>query len=211
MEIKYLGHSCFRIKGKKATLVTDPFSGIGYKMPKVRADIVTISHDHTDHNNVSVIEGVKKVLNGPGEYEIQGVSVIGLPSYHDSENGIKRGNNTIYIIEMGIFRLVHLGDLGHLLNESDIEEIGEVDILMIPVGGHYTIGPKEAVKVIHDIDPRIIIPMHYQQPGLDQNMFKDLIGLEDFAKEFGSTGEKMQKLKLSSKPLEEQKLVILEK
>lgn len=211
MEIRSLGHSSFRIRGKKTSVVTDPFEGVGFTMPKVKADIVTISHDHGDHNNASAVNDVKKIVNGPGEYEIQGVSIIGIPSYHDDEKGVKRGKNTIYVFEIGIFRLAHLGDLGHVLREKDVEAIGDIDVLMIPVGGVYTIGPKDAVKVVQDIEPRIIIPMHYQQKGLDSQMFGELTGVEEFTKELGSTGEKMPKLKLISKPTDEQKVVILEK
>ena len=163
MEIYYLGHSSFRIKGKSASIVTDPFDPkmVGLKYQGVTGDIVTISHDHTDHNQVSQVSEVKKIVTSPGEYEIMGVSIIGLSSFHDDAQGADRGKNTIYVFEIDEMRICHLGDLGHTLNEKLVEEIGDIDILMIPTGGEYTINSETAVAVVQGIEPRIIIPMHY--------------------------------------------------
>ena len=187
MDIVYLGHSSFRLTGKSAKLVTDPFDPkmVGLKFPKVQATIATISHDHEDHNRADLVDGVKKVIAGPGEYEIEGVSVIGLSSHHDQEKGAKRGKNTIYVIEMDGVRLVHLGDLGHKLKEKDIDKIGDIDALMVPVGGVFTIGPQEAADVVHAIEPNVIIPMHYKQAGLNPKTFADLQTAEPFITALG--------------------------
>src|SRR3990170_1220611 len=154
MDITYLGHASFKLKGKNATLITDPYgSYIGIKFPKTSADIVTISHGHEDHANTASISDVKKVIDGPGEYELAGVSIIGISTFHDDKKGAERGRNTIYIIEMDELRVVHLGDLGHKLSEDTIEELGVVDVLMVPVGGVYTIGPTDAGEIVRDIEP----------------------------------------------------------
>ena len=164
MEVTFLGHSSFKIKGKTASVVTDPYDAkmLGIKFPKVDATIVTVSHDHPDHNQDGLIENVTKVIKGPGEYEIAGISVIGLTSYHDDKKGELRGKNTIYIFEVDGIRIAHLGDLGHAIPEETLDKIGAVSILMIPVGGFYTIGPVQAMEVVHAIEPSLILPMHYQ-------------------------------------------------
>ena len=184
MDITWLGHSSFRIKGKLATIVTDPYgASTGLKLPKTEADIVTVSHDHEDHNDLSRIGGDFKEVLGPGEYEIREVSIFGISSFHDASGGSERGRNTIYTISMDSMRLCHLGDLGHRLTQEHLREIGEVDILFVPVGGVYTIGPEEAVEVINGIEPKVIIPMHYSLPGLAYK----LSPVEDFVKEIGIT------------------------
>ena len=155
MDIVYLGHSSFKIRTKSATVITDPFdsSMVGLKYPTVEGDIVSVSHSHADHNAVSKVTGAKKIIEGPGEYEVMGVSVIGYPSFHDSESGAARGKNTIYVFEAEGLRIAHLGDLGHVLSDDLVNQMGGIDVLMIPVGGFYTIGPKEAADVVSKIDP----------------------------------------------------------
>lgn len=163
MEITWLGHSCFRIKGKEVTLVTDPFDeSIGYPVPKLAASIVTQSHNHPGHNNSSVVEDNPKILSRPGEYEIGGIFLTGIGTFHDSEQGTIRGKNTIYVIEMDDIRLCHLGDLGHVLLPRQIEDLGSIEVLFIPVGGVSTIDSKIAAEIVRFISPRIIIPMHYR-------------------------------------------------
>ncbi|MFC2018048.1 MBL fold metallo-hydrolase [Chloroflexota bacterium] len=162
MEITWLGHSCFRIKGKEVTLVTDPFGEtIGYPTAKLTANIVTQSHNHPGHSNVSVFEDSPKILSRPGEYEIGGIFLTGIGAFHDSEQGTSRGKNTIYLIEMDDLRLCHLGDLGHVLSPRQIEDLGSIEVLFIPVGGVSTIDSKIAAEVVRFINPRVIIPMHY--------------------------------------------------
>ncbi len=213
MDIVYLGHSSFRIISKKVALVTDPFDPkmVGLKYPKVKADIVTISHDHNDHNYIDGVDGVKKIISGPGEYEIEGISVIGIPSFHDNEQGKKRGQNVIYLIEAEDLRLCHLGDLGHTLSKDLIDAIGEVDVLMIPVGGEYTIGAKEAEAVVRDIDPKIIIPMHYKLPGMT-DAFSALEGVEAFVAALGikHLHESKLTIRAGSLPEEDKTCVVLE-
>lgn len=215
MDITYLGHSSFKLRGKTASVVTDPFDPkmVGLKFPPTDAEIVTISHGHSDHNQAANVKNVEKVIDGPGEYEIKGVSIIGLPSFHDNKKGEERGKNTIYVYEMDGLRLAHLGDLGHTLSEELVEEIGDIDILMIPVGGKYTIGPKEAVSVVQAIDPYIIIPMHYKVGGLSQELSTSLLPKEEFISEVGLTVERLPRLSVKKEDLAEasSKVVILEK
>jgi len=215
MEIQYLGHSCFRIKGKKAILVTDPHDHprMGFKMPNVSADIVTVSHEHQDHNNVAAVTGTTRrkepfVVSGPGEYEVSGVFVFGASSFHDEEGGAKRGENTIYVINMDNMRLVHLGDLGHKLTDEQLEEVNGADILFIPVGGTYTINPKKAIEVIGQIQPKIVIPMHYKTADLDP-AFGLGITVDDFLKEIGVEAKPVKKLTISRDKLPEEREVVV--
>lgn len=200
MDINYLGHSCFKIKGRKTSVVTDPFDPdmVGIKFPKTEADIVTVSHNHNDHNMAVQVGNVKKVLDTPGEYEIGGTSFIGVPSYHDAQKGAERGKNTIFVIEMDGLRLCHLGDLGHKLEETALEEIGDVDILFIPVGGIYTIDAKVACEVVAEIEPHIIIPMHYWDESLKKEPFADLAKVEVFLSEIGLKTERLPKLSIKA-------------
>ncbi|TEU02218.1 hypothetical protein E3I18_01380 [Candidatus Woesebacteria bacterium] len=214
MDITFLGHSSFRLKGKTATVVTDPFDPevVGLKFPKVAADIVTVSHQHEDHNQADLVKDVKRLVSGPGEYEIMGVSIIGIPTFHDEKKGAKRGKNTIYVYEMDGLRLVHLGDLGHKLHEKILEKIGDIDILMVPVGGEYTIGPTEAVEVARAIEPKMVIPMHYQMPGLNPATFAKLSSTKPFLAEIGLLVEKTDKLSVKKENIgEESKVILLEK
>jgi L-ascorbate metabolism protein UlaG (beta-lactamase superfamily) len=213
MDISYLGHASFRIKGRDATLITDPFDpkSVGLKFPKTEADIVTISHGHSDHNFLDNIDSTKMIIDGPGEYEIMDVSVIGIPSYHDDKKGELRGRNTIYVIEMDSLRIAHLGDLGHILKEKDIDAMGDIDVLMIPVGGEYTINANQAAEVARSIEAKIIIPMHFQTKGLNPQMFSKLSTEDAFLADLGLPVEKDKKLKVKSELLgEEQKIVVLE-
>lgn len=216
MDITYLGHSSFKIKTKTATVVIDPFDPkmVGLKYPTTDADIVLVSHDHEDHNAVNKISSVKKVITGPGEYEVSGVSVMGFKTYHDSKDGGERGKNTIYVIEADGLNIVHLGDLGHPLSDDLIDEIGDIDVLMIPVGGFYTIGPKEASELVSKLSPFFIIPMHYKVDGLSPDLASNLLPVENFLKESGLTTEIMPKFSLKKEDITENqntKVVVLEK
>lgn len=216
MDIIFLGHSSFRIKGKTASLVTDPFDPVmvGFKFPQVEADIVTVSHDHADHNQVSLVQNVKKTVLGPGEYEIMGISIIGIPVFHDDKKGRERGKNTIYVYEIDGLRLCHLGDLGHTLSEETLDEIGDIDILLIPVGGEYTIGPKEAAEVVQLIEPSYVLPMHYKMEGINPEVFANLSGLPEFLKETGLVHETLPKLSVGKEDLQEgqnAKVIVLTK
>lgn len=211
MDITYLGHSCFKIKGREATVVIDPFSSemTGLRFPKAEADIVAVTHQHKDHNFIAGVEGGPFVINAPGEYEIKGVSVFGHESKHDNKNG----KNTIYLIEMDGLSVCHLGDLGEMPPPKVLEEISTADILMIPVGGRVTIGPKEAAEIIKQIEPFIVIPMHFKTADHNKEIFGDLFGVEEFISEMGvSNPEKLDKLLVNQEKLpEETKVILLEK
>jgi len=213
MEISYLGHSSFRIKTKTIVIVTDPFDSlmVGMKFPPVDADVVTVSHSHEDHSRVDAVKGVRKVISGPGEYEISGVTVIGIPTYHDDQKGEKRGKNTVYIFEFEDIRLCHLGDLGHELNEKQVSEIGNINILLIPVGGEYTINPQVAASVVRSIEPQITIPMHYKQKGMNEEAFGLLKTVDEFLSEIGLPVERLPKLSIKYSDIgEDQKIIVLE-
>lgn len=214
MDITFLGHSSFRIKGRTASVVTDPFDPkmVGFKYSGVEADIVSVSHEHADHNQVELVGGVKRVVRGPGEYEIMGVSILGFASDHDDKEGALRGKNTIYIFEIDGIRIAHLGDLGHKLSEGLVEDIGHIDILMVPVGGEYTIGPDEATSVVQEIEPTIVTPMHYKLAGISESNFGKLAPVEEFLKEVGLRTETLPKLSVKKEELgEDTKVVVLEK
>lgn len=213
MIITWQGHSCFKIQDKTGTdgltLVTDPYDkSIGLKLSNFEADIITVSHDHKDHNCTSALRGNPHIIDSAGEYDIKGVMVEGILSYHDSGQGAERGINIIYRIEMDDITICHLGDLGHILENKQLEKLEGIDILLIPIGGKYTIDAKKAVEVISQIEPRIVIPMHYKTPGVNI----DIDGLEKFVKELGLTPTKEEKLKISKKdlPQEDMELVVLE-
>ena len=188
----------------------DPFSkDIGLKPPKIKDNIVLVSHHHYDHDNVEDASPQTMIIDGPGEYEKQGILVRGIQSFHDKSGGKERGLNTIYVIKAEDMAICHMGDFGQdKFEEHQLEEIGDVDILMIPVGGKYTIDYKEAVNVISQIEPKIVIPMHYKVKDLNI----DLEGPEKFLKEIGLIPEKTDKLKISRKtlPVEETKLILFQ-
>lgn len=215
MLLTWLGHSCFKLQDKVGpdgvTLVTDPYDKeIGFKVPNFEADIVTVSHDHHDHNNVSALRGTPYLISSAGEYDVKGVVVQGVESYHDEKTGKDRGLNIIYRIEIDDISVSHLGDLGHQLEDKQLEVLVGTDILLIPVGGKFTIDAKKAVEVIAQVEPRIVIPMHYALPGLT---VKDLDGVDKFIKELGLKPSEEDKLKISKKdlPVEDMELVVMKK
>jgi len=189
MEIASLGHSSFKISNKTTTVITDPFdqAKVGSKFPKLdKANIVTISHSHEDHDFKSLIPEGAFFAESAGEFEVGGVMIHGISTFHDETNGSERGRNVVFTITIDDVSICHLGDLGHKLTDAQVQEIGQVDILMIPVGGFYTISSHTASEVAVQLEPRIIIPMHYNRPGLDQKIFGQLEGLEKFFKEIGA-------------------------
>jgi len=164
------GHACFEIRNS-VTVVVDPHDGssLGIKPPSAKADIVLISHKHFDHANG--LSYVKKngtvVIDKPGTYEVKGVKILGIATYHDDSRGAKRGSNTVYTFEIEGVKFCHLGDLGHILTEDQANALKPIDVLMTPVGGVFTIDAKQADEVIKLLSPKIVIPMHYKVPGLD--------------------------------------------
>lgn len=162
MEIWSLGHAGFRLRGKEVTLVIDPPApGYGASLKNITADIVCVTHDHPGHNNVAGIGGTPYVVRGPGEYEVGGVLISALRSFHDARHGEERGGNTIYLIHLDDLLICHLGDLGHPLSANQQEEINGCDILMIPTGGQTTINAAQATDLVSAVEPGFIIPMHY--------------------------------------------------
>jgi L-ascorbate metabolism protein UlaG (beta-lactamase superfamily) len=166
MKIKWLGHSCFMItSGAGIKIITDPYTTderLQYDEIKESAAIVTVSHEHLDHNNAAAIGGNPKVIKEAVTAESSGIEFKGTPTYHDNIKGSQRGKNTIFCFEVDGVRICHLGDLGHQLDDKQIADLGEVDILLIPVGGFYTIDAQVATQVCNQIKPRVIIPMHYR-------------------------------------------------
>ncbi len=216
MTITYLNHSSFKLKGKRGSLVTDPYhNNVGFEFPKTSADIVTVSHSHQDHNAVENVVGTARrkhpfIINQAGEYEVGGISVFGVSSYHDDAQGSLRGKNIIFTILIDHISVCHLGDLGHDLTPAQVEAIGSVDVLLIPVGGVYTIDAKLATKIIHTLKPAIAIPMHYRTSEHDEKTFGKLATLADFAKEYGAEPQILPKLELEKSRLpEETELIAL--
>lgn len=216
MQISWKGQACFHLLGQasknnQVSLVIDPYDEkIGFKLPKMEADILLVTHEHFDHNNK---EGVASsntfVIDGPGEYDVKNVFIQGIHSWHDDKEGKERGSNTIYVLNVEDLRLCHLGDLGQKeLSDKQVEQIGDIDILMVPVGGTYTIDAKGAAKIISQIEPRIVIPMHYKTPKLKIKL--DEVDL--FLKEMGvKEPEYQNKLSIKSKdlPAEGMKVLVL--
>ncbi len=215
MQIVWKGQSCFQIttsqnKNGQKSIVIDPFNEtLGLRIPKLEADILLITHNHPDHNNVKAVLGNPFLIEGPGEYEIQGIFIQGIPSFHDNNKGKDRGRNTCYTIETEDMKVCHLGDLGQReLTEEQIGDIGEIDILMIPVGGVYTIDGAEASKIISQIEPKIVIPMHYDLPKIKSK----IEGVEKFLKVMGKKGVDTQdkfSIKMKDLPQEETEIVVL--
>lgn len=182
MEISWLGHSCFTLKGKEKTIITDPYyPHLGYSLGKPKADIVTLSHFHLGHSYVEGIANNPKQIKSPGEYEIGGVFVTGIATFHDTERGELKGKNTIYLIEADGITLCHLGDLGHPLTSQLIEELGLIDVLFLPVGETSTISVPIAIEIVRQLNPHIVIPMHYKTDTLS----RDLQPVDKFLKKMG--------------------------
>jgi L-ascorbate metabolism protein UlaG (beta-lactamase superfamily) len=220
MQIIWHGHSCFEIitspaKNSQLKIVIDPFNEeIGLRVPKLAADILLVSHNHQDHNNIKAVGPATAssppfLISGPGEYEIKNIFIEGIHSWHDASGGKERGENTIYTLESEGLKICHLGDLGQKeLTEEQLEKIGEIDVLMIPIGGTYTISAKEATKIISQIEPKISIPMHYQIPKLKLK----LDGLDKFLKVVGVRSITPEtKLSIKKKDLspEEARIIVL--
>lgn len=184
VEVTWLGHACFLLKDKTKSVMFDPFRGIGLPEPKVKADIVLCSHSHRDHNNIKAVSHEKSVvLEGfVGEKQINDLSIKGVATFHDEAQGHKRGSNSVYAVKLDGLSFCHLGDLGHELSPSQIAEIMPVDVLFIPIGGLFTIGPAKARRVMEPLKPKITIPMHYRVKGMPL-MFFALKTVKNFIRE----------------------------
>ncbi|KRQ87765.1 metal-dependent hydrolase [Caloramator mitchellensis] len=172
MRIKWLGHSCFKITNSKGIrILTDPFDdNVGYHLPQVETDIVTMSHQHFDHNFVDCVKGNFEVVNKVGNFYVKDINITGVHTYHDEEGGKKRGDNIVYVFETDGMRICHLGDLGHILTPAQVEMISKVDILLIPVGGIYTLDAEKAKEIVSILRPKIVIPMHFKTDVLKFNL-----------------------------------------
>jgi len=181
INVIWLGHACFMLKSKTKKLIFDPFKGIRLPEPKAKADVILCSHNHSDHNNAAAVShGRSTILEGfTGIGRIGSVSVKGIATFHDEVQGSKRGKNSIYLVGLEGLSFCHLGDLGHKLSASQAKEIRPVDVLFLPVGGFYTIGPKEARKVMKSLKPKVTVPMHYKLPRMS-DAFNQLSTVEDF-------------------------------
>jgi len=163
IKISWYGQSCFLIETPKKKILTDPFyEQMGYPMPNIAADLVTVTHQHRDHNAVNTVPGEPKVIQTTGVHTVDDINITGIKSFHDKTNGSQRGKNIIFVIQVDGFRICHLGDLGHLLDKSTLDQIGKVDVLLIPVGGYYTIDAGEAKEFVAQINPTYVVPMHYK-------------------------------------------------
>jgi L-ascorbate metabolism protein UlaG (beta-lactamase superfamily) len=208
LDVTWLGHGCFRLRGRGAAVVTDPYPpSIGLKLQRLDGDLVTVSHEHENHNYTQVMRDAYEI-RGPGEYEVAGVSVIGVPTFHDAEKGAKHGRNTVYLIEIDDVRVCHLGDLGHRLDDAEAEAISSPDVLLVPVGGNTAINAVQAAEVVRQLEPRFVVPMHYAIPGLKLQ----LDTLDRFLKEMAVTSAEPQpKLSVQASSGEyDTKVVVLE-
>ncbi len=183
MNIEWSGHSCFKIEGSRSTVITDPYSpSLGYSLGEPRANIVTVSHQHPGHSYAQAVGGKPKLITSPGEYEISDVFILGIATFHDDVKGKDKGKNTVYVIELDDISICHLGDLGHVLTSEQAEEIGDVDVLMLPVGGVRTINASVAAQIVRQLEPKVVVPMHYKTPApIDW----DLEPVDKFLKEIG--------------------------
>src|SRR3989344_1272443 len=211
MDIYWYGQALFKLKGKNATVLIDPFSPdfTGLKLPKdLGADIVLKTHDHEDHSNIKAVTGEPKIFDGPGEYESKGVVVTGVKSFHDNSGGSERGLNTIFNVIIDGIRIAHLGDIGQAeLTEAQIEEIDNVDILLVPVGSVYTIDAKGAAGIIAQLEPKMVIPMHY---GGVEGLKLPLDPVEKFLKDMGAENViPVPKLTITKDKLPEETEVVL--
>jgi L-ascorbate metabolism protein UlaG (beta-lactamase superfamily) len=167
MELSWLGHSCFRLKGRDLTVVTDPFGpGLGFALTKVEAEVVTVSHDEPNHNAVNAVGGTPRVVSGAGEYELAGVMITGVATPRPPGQARTEPRNTAYLLELDDVTICHLGDLAVPLTSDQVAVVKDADVLLIPVGGHCTIDAAQAAEVVALVEPKLVVPMHYSLPGV---------------------------------------------
>ena len=210
MKIQYLGHSCFKLTESTGTsVITDPYQQIGYELPKgITATAVTVSHDHFDHNNIGAIGGNPTILRKEGFFDLGGVEITGIKSYHDEEGGAIRGENLIYKFRMDGLDICHLGDLGEECSAELVELLLPVNILLIPVGGKYTIDSERAKEYVDQLMPEIVIPMHYKTKSSDIDIEKAQGFLDEFDEEDVDVCHK-DELEFSREDLTEEKTKII--
>ena len=186
MKIKWFGHACFGIVSANGTrIITDPFDeSVGYPMPDAEADIVTTSHQHYDHNYIKGIKGNFRHIHKQGEYNVSDIAIKGIPTFHDDSKGARRGVNVVFVFRVDGLTVCHCGDLGHEFGREQAEELSGIDILIIPVGGTYTIDAKTAAKIVETLNPRVTIPMHYKTEAINI----PITGVENFLELVDSCG-----------------------
>jgi len=216
MQITYHGHSCFKLKGKTGSVVTDPYhegAVFGISMSKLSADIVTVSHQHQDHNATEKVKGSVNrskpfIIDFPGEYEVGGISVFGTKTFHDQANGQELGQNIVFKILIDGLTVCHLGDLAHPLSEEQLKAIGSIDVLFLPVGGPHSLMGEAAVKTAQAINPSYLIPMHYADGAYPADA--PIKKIDDFFQAYGTAVEAEEKLNVEKERLpEEMQLVLL--
>lgn len=207
MEITWFGKSCFRLRGRAGSVLTDPFAPeAGYRLPRMAAALVTVSHDDEGHNYARIARDNPYVIQGPGEYEVGGVFVIGVATYHDDKQGAERGKNTAYLIEFEEMAICHLGDLGHLPTQEQIEELDGIDILMVPVGGKEVLTSARAAEVVNLLEPKLVIPMRYRIADMD----KDLATVTRFLGEMNAQEiEPQEALRITASQLPDETQVVV--
>jgi len=210
LDVAWLGHGCFRLRGRNAAVVTDPYPpALGPKLGRLEAELVTVSHRHENHSYLAAVSREPYIVEGPGEYEVAGVGVMGLPAFHDNQSGAELGGNTVYVIEIDDVHVCHLGDLGHRLDTAALETIGNLDVLLVPVGGGRSLDATRAAEVVRQVEPRVVVPMHFALPAIR----KDLESVDRFLKEMGVAGDLEPQPKLSiqaSAGESETRVVVLE-
>lgn len=212
MEITWYGLSCFRLRERGTTVICDPYDkkATSLSMPRIKADIVTVSHDRPGHNGVSAVTGEPKVFSGPGDYEVGGVLITGLTTFHKSVNGWPPERNVAYFFDFDGFTVGHLGDLGQVPQQRQVEELGEIDVLLVPVSGQNTLDASRMTEVISLLEPRIVVPMHYLHPGLKGGLADSLEPVDKFLKELGVGEPEVQSsLKMTKSGLPEETQVVL--
>ena len=207
MEITWYGRACFRLRGRDATVISDPCPpSTGFVAGKHSVDLLTISHDHPDHSYTrSINAGL--TLTRPGECEYRDLLVTAVRAFHDGEGGAARGQSVIFAVEIDGVHVCHLGDLGHLLTDEQLSELGPIDVLLVPVGGQTTLSPAEAAEVVSQVSPKLVIPMHYAVDGGSV----DLFGAEKFLHEMAAEPIRQPKAQVTASSLpDETQVVVLE-
>jgi L-ascorbate metabolism protein UlaG (beta-lactamase superfamily) len=205
LDLTWLGQSCFRLRGRSAAVVTDPYPpALGPKL-KLEGNVVTVSHGHENHSHLPSVKDAH-VIESPGEYEVAGVTVLGLPTYHDAKEGAEHGRNTVFVIDLDDVRVCHLGDLGHTLDDRALEVIGNVDVLLVPVGGGCTLDGARAAEVVRQVEPRYVVPMHYGHAAIRT----ELEPVERFLKEMGvAEAEPQTRLQVQASSADTETRVVL--
>jgi L-ascorbate metabolism protein UlaG (beta-lactamase superfamily) len=210
VDIDWFGQSCFRIREANVTAITDPYDkSIGYSLPRMRADIVTVSHDAPGHSAVSAVKGEPKVLSRPGEYEVKGVFITGIQTWRGAgARGEAKEENTLFVFEFGELTVCHLGDLSQVLSQAQVEALPDIHVLLVPVGGGSALDADKAAEIVSLLEPSLVIPMHYRTPYVNLQ----LDPLSKFLKEMGATEQAPQDtLRVSRSQLpSETQVVVLE-